>query len=305
MKNDLNKSLEILEELLEDVKAIEPLEKACPRCGKSSANSSNPSGRCSACLKKLKTAKKTPGHWQRAQTKADDALRRQNGDTPTSSHKSSGRGTRKSIVKQIQSAEKKTGEKLSPDRKNNDKGYAASNTRAVPEKLNRGRHTVDSKKLADWNKRKKMKKSDDIEKSNYKGYTTADNVKRKAKNIITDKNTGIQSMNRTKKYGGSGPSAAQKEANNMKRKSAANPVKYTHKHPETGEMVTKEFKNAKAMNQYIKQLKEVVQKSGLELGDFLTLLRSHAYDSNPELAKTLETLTDNQLVELINDNEKI
>lgn len=137
---------------------MEPLEKACPRCGKPSKNSSNPSGRCSACLKKLATAKKTPGHWQRAQTKADDALRRQKGKNGTAHKKSSGLGSRASIVKQTQSAEKKTGQKLSPDRKNNGKGYAASNTRMVPEKLNRGRHKVDPKKLAAWKSR--LKKCD-------------------------------------------------------------------------------------------------------------------------------------------------
>ncbi len=58
----------------------------------------------------------------------------------------------------MQSAEKKTGQKLSPDRKDNSKGYAASNTRAVPEKLNRGRHHVDEKKLRAW--KKKLKKSE-------------------------------------------------------------------------------------------------------------------------------------------------
>ena len=157
-----NESMEDLKkeinDLLEDMQALEPLEKACPRCGKPSKNPSNPSGRCSACLSKLAANKKKPGHWQRAQTKADDALRRQDGKNGTASKKSSGRGNRKSIVNQIQRAERKTGEKLSPDRKDNSKGYAASNTRAVPEKLNRGRHKVDSKKLANW--RKRVKKSE-------------------------------------------------------------------------------------------------------------------------------------------------
>lgn len=136
----------------------EPLEKKCPRCGGASANKSNPSGRCSACLKKLAANKKKPGHWQRAQTKADDALRRQKGKNGTAKKKTSGLGSRRSIVKQMQSAEKKTGQKLSPDRKDNSKGYAASNTRAVPEKLNRGRHHVDPKKLRAW--KKKLKKSE-------------------------------------------------------------------------------------------------------------------------------------------------
>jgi hypothetical protein len=137
---------------------IEELAKSCPRCGGKSANSSNPQGRCSACLKKLKSAKKKPGSWQRAQTKADDALRRQKGKNGTAHKKSSGLGSRASIVRQTKSAEKKTGQKLSPDRKNNGKGYAASNTRMVPEKLNRGRHHVDGAKLRAWQKR--MKKGD-------------------------------------------------------------------------------------------------------------------------------------------------
>jgi hypothetical protein len=134
---------------------LEILEKKCPRCGKPSANPSNPSGRCRACLSKLASNKKKPGHWQRAQTKADDALRRQKGKNGTAHKKSSGLGDRASIVKQTQSAEKKTGQKLSPDRKNNSKGYASSNTRMVPEKLNRGRHHVDGKKLRAWQKRLK------------------------------------------------------------------------------------------------------------------------------------------------------
>ena len=146
----------------EAIEVEEELIKSCPRCGKPSANKSNPSGRCRNCLNKLAANKKKPGHWQRAQTKADDALRRQDGKNGTASHKSKGRGSRESIVKQTQAAEKKTGQKLSPDRKNNSEGYAASNTRMVPEKLNRGRHKVDPKKLKAW--RKKMKKSNiDVE----------------------------------------------------------------------------------------------------------------------------------------------
>src|SRR5271157_5812736 len=100
---------------------IEELEKSCPRCGSASANSSNPAGRCRKHLNKLKHDKKTPGHWQRAQTKADDSLRRQAGKNGTAHKKTSGLGTRASIVAQTKSAEKKTGQKLSPDRKNNGK----------------------------------------------------------------------------------------------------------------------------------------------------------------------------------------
>ena len=146
-----------LEDFLKE-EGIEPLEKKCPRCCGKSANSSNPAGRCRHHLNKLSSDKKKPGSWQRAQTKADDALRRQKGKNGTAHKKSSGLGNRASIVKQTQSAEKKTGQKLSPDRKNNGKGYAASNTRMVPEHLNRGRHHVDGKKLRAWQKR--LKKTD-------------------------------------------------------------------------------------------------------------------------------------------------
>lgn len=141
---------------MQDNEITEELEKGgCVRCGKSSKNGGS-GGRCSSCLKKLSSDKKKPGHWQRAQTQADSALRRQDGKNGTASHKSSGRGDRKSIMKQMTSAEKKTGQKLSADRKDNAKGYEASNTRAVPEKLNRGRHKVDGKKLSEW--KKKLKK---------------------------------------------------------------------------------------------------------------------------------------------------
>lgn len=160
--------MEILDKLV--ASELEELIKSCPRCGSASANKSNPAGRCRGCLNKLAANKKKPGHWQRAQTKADDALRRQDGKNGTASHKSKGRGDRASIVKQTQAAEKKTGEKLSPDRIDNARGYGSgkngkSNTRMVPEKLNRGRHKVDPKKLADWKRRLNKSKLDldDIE----------------------------------------------------------------------------------------------------------------------------------------------
>src|SRR5581483_2122877 len=90
---------------------IEPLEKKCPRCGGKSANPSNPSGRCRHHLDKLAHDKKTPGHWQRAQTKADDALRRQKGKNGTAHKKTKGLGTRSSIVSQTKRAERATGQK--------------------------------------------------------------------------------------------------------------------------------------------------------------------------------------------------
>ena len=141
---------------------MEKLEKKCPRCGKPSKNSGNSAGRCSACLGKLKTARHTPGTYQRAQQKADSALRRQDGTGSNgvgeTTHKSKGRGTRKEIVDKIQRAEKKTGQKLSPDRIDNAKGYASSNVRSIPESLNVGRHKANPKKLKNW--MQSVKKSD-------------------------------------------------------------------------------------------------------------------------------------------------
>jgi hypothetical protein len=142
----------------EQIQDTEILEKKCPRCGGSSANSSNPSGRCSACLKKLSSNKKKVGHYLHEHKVADDALRRQKGKNGTAHKKSKGLGSRKEIISQTHSAEKKTGQVLSPDRKDNSKGYSRSNTRMVPPELNRGRHHVDGKKLRAWQKR--LKKCD-------------------------------------------------------------------------------------------------------------------------------------------------
>ena len=100
----------------------EILEKGkCVRCGKANKNGGK-GGRCSSCLKKLKTARHTPGTYQRNHQQADSALRRQDGKNGTASKKSSGRGDRKSIVSQMKRAENKTGQKLSPDRKDNGSG---------------------------------------------------------------------------------------------------------------------------------------------------------------------------------------
>lgn len=143
--------------MTELIEVDEKLEKKCPRCGKSSKNSSNSAGRCSSCLSKLKANKKNPNRYEHHHKLADDALRRQNGKNGTASHKSSGRGSRESLIRQSKAAYKKhgTGTTLSPDRKDNSKGYSSSNTRMVPKDLNRGRHKVDPKKLANWKKRLK------------------------------------------------------------------------------------------------------------------------------------------------------
>lgn len=137
---------------------FELLEKAkCVRCG--SKTSGGKGARCSACLKKLSAKRKTPGTKERSWQHADQALRRERGGsgTTTGGHKS-GHGNRQEIQRKMQAAEKKTGQKLSLDRKNNERGYESKNTRAIPEKLNVGRHKADPKKLRAW--KKKLKKSE-------------------------------------------------------------------------------------------------------------------------------------------------
>ena len=128
----------------------------CPRCGKQSINGTSGS-RCASCLKKLRAKRKTPGNKERAWKVANDAHRREKGQTNKAKKKTSGVGSTKKLAQKIMSAEKKTGQKLSPDRKKNSKGYASSNTRMVPIPLNRGRHHVDGKKLSAWHKKVKGK----------------------------------------------------------------------------------------------------------------------------------------------------
>lgn len=153
---------ELAKEMASDDEFLEELAKSCPRCGKPSKNSSNPSGRCASCLKKLASNKKKVGHYLHEHKVADDALRRQKGKNGTAHKKSRGLGSRKEIISATHNAEKRAGRVLSPDRKDNSKGYAASNVRMVPGELNRGRHHVNEKKLRAWQKRlKKSEVSDD------------------------------------------------------------------------------------------------------------------------------------------------
>jgi len=156
--------LKVAKEVAQDEEYyLEELAKSCPRCGKPSKNSGNSSGRCSSCLKKLASNKKKVGHYLHEHKVADDALRRQKGKNGTAHKKSSGLGSRKSIISQTHAAEAKTGQVLSPDRKDNAKGYSAKNTRMVPPELNRGRHHVDKKKLSNWKKRLKKTETSDEE----------------------------------------------------------------------------------------------------------------------------------------------
>lgn len=111
-------------------------------------------------LGKLKSERKRPGTKERAHQELQQAKRRERGGsgTTTGGGHSKGKfnGDYKKRRKAFQNSEKKTGTKLSPDRKDNNKGYHSSNTRLVPQKLNRGRHKVDGKKLSEW--KKKVKK---------------------------------------------------------------------------------------------------------------------------------------------------
>lgn len=156
--NDFITPQEMCDLTRSDLEELEELAKSCPRCGGKSANAGNSAGRCRGCLNKLAANKKKPGHYLHNHKVADDALRRQKGKNGTAKKKHKGVGTRKEIIDKVKAGEKKHGQVLSPDRKDNSKGYSSDNVRMVPPKLNRGRHKVDPKKLKAWKSR--MKKSD-------------------------------------------------------------------------------------------------------------------------------------------------
>ena len=132
----------------------------CPRCGGKSVGGTSGS-RCAACLKKLAKERKTPGNKQRGWKVANDSKRREDGQTAKAKKKTSGTGNTKTTAKNLIAAEKRTGQKLSPNRKSNSKGYSSKNVEYVPIPLNRGRHDIDHKKLSAWHKsvKGKLKKS--------------------------------------------------------------------------------------------------------------------------------------------------
>jgi len=118
-------------------------------------------------VSQLKSDRKKSGHKAAAQQKVSQAKRRERGGKGTKSGQ--GRSGHASghmdqstgdAVKRHMTAEKKAGERLVIDRKDNKKGYESKNTRTVPQKLGIGAHTVDAKKLAAWkNKKSSLKKS--------------------------------------------------------------------------------------------------------------------------------------------------
>ncbi len=136
---------------------VEELVKSqCVRCSNQVPGGTKGS-RCKSCMDKLTKLRHKAGTPERAWRKADDATRRQKGKNGTAPGTSKGNGKWSDIAKKHQKAEKKAGQKLSPDRKDNDKGYSDNNTRAIPEHLNRGRHNADEKKIKEW--KKKLKKN--------------------------------------------------------------------------------------------------------------------------------------------------
>ena len=112
-------------------------------------------------LSKLKKERKTPGSKERGYQQVLQAKRRENGGSGTTAgqhgHKGHASGHMKTktgtAAKRYASAEKKAGQKMSIDRKNNNKGYESSNTHLAPQNLNRG--DENNKKKKEWYKKHK------------------------------------------------------------------------------------------------------------------------------------------------------
>lgn len=115
-------------------------------------------------LAKLARERKTPGSKERGYQQVLQAKRRENGGKGTTAgqkgskgHKSGHMKTKTgTAAKRYAAAEKKAGQKMSIDRKNNNKGYESSNTRLAPQRLNRG--DENNKKKKEWYKKKDKKK---------------------------------------------------------------------------------------------------------------------------------------------------
>ena len=101
----------------------ELIKSKCVRCSNEVAGGTKGS-RCKACMEKLTRLRHTAGTKERSWRKADDATRRQKGKNGTAPGTSKGNGDWSDIAKKHQKAEKKTGQKLSPDRKNNESTIA-------------------------------------------------------------------------------------------------------------------------------------------------------------------------------------
>jgi hypothetical protein len=133
-------------------------------------------------------------------------------------HESHENGIRRKEGKNLQDANIKIAKRHIEGAK---KAHKANNKDATKAYINAAKEALNVKKSL-------KERLDDIvetlDKSNYPGiYDQSDNAKRKAKN--TGETTGIHSMDNVKSYGGSGPSAAAKEAKIMRAKSKKMPVK--------------------------------------------------------------------------------
>ena len=116
-------------------------------------------------LAKLRRDRTTKGHTEEAAQKVQQARRRERGGAGTTSGQHGRRGHKNghdksstaSAVKKLQNAEKKHGQRLSLDRKNNERGYESKNVRYVPDRLNNGdEERADKKKwLKNHSKKKK------------------------------------------------------------------------------------------------------------------------------------------------------
>jgi len=123
--------------------------------------------------------------------------------------------------------------------------------------IDAGTYKPDASKIAGAMLKPLKEGNKKLKKSGYKGYKVEDNVRRKAKNLGEE--TDIKAMSRIKEYGGSGPSAATREAAKAKKMSAKNEVKWTHEHPETGETVTVSMSPRKMKN-YQKKMKALANE---------------------------------------------
>lgn len=115
-------------------------------------------------LSKLSRERKKPGSKERGYQQVLQAKRREKGGSGTTAgqkhHKGHAKGRMHSdtgsAAKRYASAEKKHGQKMSLDRKNNDKGYESCNVRLAPQSLNRG--DENNKKKKAWYAKHKKKK---------------------------------------------------------------------------------------------------------------------------------------------------
>lgn len=155
-----DKLLKSLEELYEDMQVLEDLAK-----GPNYWKDKDPA-KYKKMLGKLSRERKTPGSKERGYQQVLQGKRREKGGSGTTSGQngksghSSGHNKQDTgaAAKRFASSEKKAGQKLSQDRKDNSKGYTASNVRNVPQELNRGDENNKKKKAYLSGSKKKKKK---------------------------------------------------------------------------------------------------------------------------------------------------